>query len=123
VGPRASLDRCGKSRPPPGFDPYTAQPVASRHTDGATRPTYKHISKIKLKVARCWVYVQIDKKNWGKELKDTMNQQRHAVSSLILCITFARVFFWKWDVWIHVAIYVTERRLNSSSPAQIVSRL
>jgi hypothetical protein len=32
VGPRAGLDRCGKS-PPPGFDPRTAQPVASRYTD------------------------------------------------------------------------------------------
>jgi hypothetical protein len=32
VGPRAGLDRCGKSRPPPGFDPRTVQPVASRFT-------------------------------------------------------------------------------------------
>ena len=36
-GPTASLDRCGKSRPPPGFDPCTIQPVASRYTDYATR--------------------------------------------------------------------------------------
>jgi len=33
VGPRAILDRCGKSHLPPGFDPRTVQPVASRHTD------------------------------------------------------------------------------------------
>jgi len=34
VGPRAGLDGCGKSRPPPpGFDPRTAQPVASRYTN------------------------------------------------------------------------------------------
>jgi len=26
VGPRASLDRCGKSHPPPGSDPWTASP-------------------------------------------------------------------------------------------------
>jgi hypothetical protein len=39
VGPRAGLDRCGKSRPPPGFGPRTVQPVASRYTDYATRPT------------------------------------------------------------------------------------
>ena len=32
VGPRAGLDRCGKSRPPPGFDPRTVRPVASRYT-------------------------------------------------------------------------------------------
>ena len=28
VGPRAGLDRCGKSRPRPGFDPRAVQPVA-----------------------------------------------------------------------------------------------
>ena len=39
VGPRAGLDNCGKSRPPPGFDPRTVQSVASRYTDYATRPT------------------------------------------------------------------------------------
>ena len=41
VGPRAGLDWCGKSRPPPGFDPWTVQPVASRYTDCATRPNAK----------------------------------------------------------------------------------
>ena len=35
VGPRAGLDGCGKSRPAPGFDPRTVEPVASRHTDRA----------------------------------------------------------------------------------------
>jgi hypothetical protein len=39
VGPRAGLDGCGKSRPPPpGFDPRTAKPVASRYTDWAILP-------------------------------------------------------------------------------------
>ena len=33
VGPRAGLDGCAKFRPPPGFDPRTVQPVASRYTD------------------------------------------------------------------------------------------
>ena len=35
VGPRAGLDGCGKSRPPPGFDPQTVQPVVSSYTDYA----------------------------------------------------------------------------------------
>ena len=39
VGPRAGLYRCGKSRPPPGFDPRTVQPLASSYTDYAIRPT------------------------------------------------------------------------------------
>jgi hypothetical protein len=33
VGPRDGPDWCGKSRPPPGFDPRTVQSVASRYTD------------------------------------------------------------------------------------------
>ena len=33
VGPRAGLDGCGKSRLHRGFDPRTAQPVASRYTN------------------------------------------------------------------------------------------
>jgi len=36
VDPRAGLDGCGKSRPPPAFDPRTVQPIASRYTDWAT---------------------------------------------------------------------------------------
>ena len=39
LGPGAGLDRCWKSCPPRGFDPRTVQPVVSRHTDWATRPT------------------------------------------------------------------------------------
>ena len=31
MDPMAGLDRCGKSRLPPGFDPWTVQPVASRY--------------------------------------------------------------------------------------------
>ena len=45
VGLRASLDRCGKSRPPPGYDLRTVQPVASRYTDYATQPT--HMSAVR----------------------------------------------------------------------------
>ena len=36
MGPRVGMDKCGKSRPPPGFDPRTLQPVASRYTCYAT---------------------------------------------------------------------------------------
>jgi hypothetical protein len=31
VGPRACLDGCGNSRPPPGFHPRTVRPVAIRY--------------------------------------------------------------------------------------------
>ena len=43
MGLRAGLDRCGKSRPPPGFDPRTVQPVGSRYTDYATRLARKFV--------------------------------------------------------------------------------
>ena len=33
MGLRAGLDGCGKISSPPGFDPRTVQPVASRYTD------------------------------------------------------------------------------------------
>ena len=54
VGLRADVDRCGKARPPPGFDPRTVKPVASRYTDWATtapqgvhrRPMYFVIPQI-----------------------------------------------------------------------------
>ena len=39
VGPRAGLDGCGKSRPPPGFNSRTVQPVASRYADWAIAAT------------------------------------------------------------------------------------
>jgi len=35
VGPRAGLDGCGKSRPLPGFNTRTFQPLGSRYTDCA----------------------------------------------------------------------------------------
>jgi len=41
-GPNAGLDGCEKSRPPPGFDPRTVQPVAvkQRIPDIITTPEY-----------------------------------------------------------------------------------
>ena len=41
VGLRAGLDICGKSRPPPGFDLRTVQPVVSRYTDYAIPAPYR----------------------------------------------------------------------------------
>ena len=35
VGPSSGVDRCGISRRPPGFDPRTVQPVASRYINWA----------------------------------------------------------------------------------------
>jgi len=38
-GPQGRSGQVRKILPPPGFDPRTVQPVASRYTDYATRPT------------------------------------------------------------------------------------
>jgi len=35
-GPQGPTDGCGKSGPPPGFDPRIVQPVASRYNDYVT---------------------------------------------------------------------------------------
>jgi hypothetical protein len=40
MGPRAGLEKCGKSRSPPGFDPRTIQPAARRYTDYAIPAHY-----------------------------------------------------------------------------------
>ena len=56
---RASLDRCGKSRPPPpGFDPRTIQSVASRYTDYAiTAFVLRLCSWFSELLLSCFVYV------------------------------------------------------------------
>ena len=48
MGSRPGLDGCGKSRPPPGFDPQTVQAVSSRYTDRAI-PALRYTSYFKNK--------------------------------------------------------------------------
>jgi len=45
-GPQGWPGQARKISPPPGFDPRTAQPVASRYTDWSTRPTNLAINTI-----------------------------------------------------------------------------
>jgi len=74
VGPRAGLDRCGKSRPHPRFDPRTVQPVASRYTDYATRPTHRDVrSAIRPERPTAWkmldgpqsLYGHLENRKWS----------------------------------------------------------
>jgi hypothetical protein len=39
-GPQGRSERLRKISPPPGFDPRTVQPVASRYTDYVKSPTW-----------------------------------------------------------------------------------
>jgi hypothetical protein len=65
VGSRAGLDRCGKSRPPRGFDTRTVLPVASRYTDYATRPTG---------FCKMQVYSSVAEKLFGPQWRAILNE-------------------------------------------------
>jgi len=54
VGRWASLDGCEKSRPPPGFDSGTVQPVASRCTDYVA-PAQSDRSYLKVMGLEAWL--------------------------------------------------------------------
>ena len=45
-GPRGRSGQVRKTSPPPGFDPRTVQPAASRCSDYATRPTNQERHRI-----------------------------------------------------------------------------
>ena len=45
-GPQGLAGQLRNISPPPGFDPRTVQPVASRYTDYTTRPTDKHMKTL-----------------------------------------------------------------------------
>jgi hypothetical protein len=53
-GPQGWCGQVRKISPPPGFDPRTVQPVDSRYTDYATRPTiFVGIMIINLPLQKC----------------------------------------------------------------------
>ena len=66
MGQRTGLDRCGKSRPLPGFDPQTFQPVASCYTDCAIPAHSDEVLVLKLTAIRDGVYVLMT--SWQREL-------------------------------------------------------
>ena len=79
VGSRASLDGCGKFRPPPGFDPPTVQPIASRYTDCAI-PAHLH-NKITLKLLckkkeSAWIEFMTRERGKWRALVNTARNRR-----------------------------------------------
>ena len=52
-GPQGRYGQVRKISPPPGIDPRTVQPVASRHTDWATRPTRYKVMYCKVTCLAC----------------------------------------------------------------------
>ena len=66
MGPRAGLDRCGKSRPT-GIRSRTVQPVAIRYTDYATRLTKDmathYFNPLNTDLSECYVVGETQKTN------------------------------------------------------------
>jgi hypothetical protein len=71
MGPRAGLDRCGKSSFPPGFDSRTVQPVASRYTDIKFvvlcnfGPRPRHKCSVRIAGVKMHEIIKSDSKNVG----------------------------------------------------------
>ena len=111
MGTRAGLDKCGKSRPPPppGFDPRTVQPVASRYTDYATRGTLHALNSHKydtLYCAICCLAMYVGNKNKKNRRIPKYEHQN------------ARYFFTNYDVirgsdWV-TTLYLGLRHPNNS---------
>ena len=55
MGPKAGLDVCGKSRPPPGFDPQSDHPAASRYNYRSYNCTYINTVANSVMLRQCHV--------------------------------------------------------------------
>jgi len=73
VGSRACLDGCGKSRPPPGFDPRTVQPAASRCTGCVIRAHTLGYNILLIGVDDMCVCVCVDVMNMWMQLTAAQN--------------------------------------------------
>jgi len=55
-GPQGRPRQVRKISPPPGFEPRTVQPVASRYTDYATRPTTRDVRSVNIDITETEIY-------------------------------------------------------------------
>ena len=60
-GPQGRSGQARKLSPLPGFDPRTVQPVASRYTDYATRPTINTYLRLYLVLRQINIPIPVDK--------------------------------------------------------------
>jgi hypothetical protein len=82
-GPHGRSGRVRKISPPPGFDPRTVQPVNSRYTDWATRPTTRfldnrQITVVKLPGSRTGIHHE-HVEGGGGEVKESSNRLCNSV--------------------------------------------
>ena len=97
VGPRASLDRCRKSRPPPGFDSRTVQTVASRYTDWATLARFsvvKHINSYDPKRRHTYIFCN-DMYRADTTFNNRRKYNRHYTPHTMLYLPI-HIPFWEW---------------------------
>ena len=71
-----------KSRPPPGFDPRTVQPVASRYADWATGPTWQYVD---LRQVNGWLRDAVSSATHDRILIGWLKAIRsHCVSDIVI---------------------------------------
>jgi hypothetical protein len=58
LGPMAGVDGCRKSRPPPGFNPQTVQPITRHYTDYAI-PETCHVFGVYNVAASLWLQFMV----------------------------------------------------------------
>ena len=84
-GPQGRSGQVRKISPPPGFDPLTVQPVASRYTDWAIGPIQKqYVVKINL----C-LFLSVVNETWSVTLRE-----KHR---LRVCDWVAEEDIWVWE--------------------------
>jgi hypothetical protein len=104
LNPRAGLDGCGKSCPPPGFDPPSVQPVASRYTD--------------------WVLLQPTA--FEKEMLFFVSCYHYSVSGWQRIIQSASkdsfMYLWNWDQTSCHRECIRTRNLPNTNKSQLTTR-
>ena len=97
-GPQGRSGHVRKNSPPPGFDPRTVQPVASRYTDWATRPTSVYIVVINCSnILKHFFFFRksISTCSHTKTLQHLTLHSGSCVMSIVRINTMYRGFNWK----------------------------
>ena len=71
--------------PPPGFDPWTVQPIASCYTDYATQPTWRHIvcSRNWHLEGTCCLQLEMDYTTSHHTLNDSVNRTLPTLAAIL----------------------------------------